>query len=108
MLRVRICTILLTLLGVAMLLGTAAYAQAPGGAGEDSVTTGSPFGVTSSLDVGAAALEYCNEPTRSICNAACECLFPGPGGAFCIADETFTCSLTHCDNEIDCDEYWPE
>jgi hypothetical protein len=63
---------------------------------------GSPFPVSAQLSVGAQALRYCDEPTHSVCNAICECLFGGQGG-FCIYDPAFTCSLTHCKGETICD-----
>lgn len=102
----RISTILLALLGVATLPLASAHAQEPAATEDPSALVGSPFTVTSSLDVGAAALRYCHEPTQSVCNAACECIFPGPGGAFCIFDPFLTCSHTYCRDLIDC-PYWP-
>lgn len=102
---VRISTLLLSLLGVAIIPFASAHAQAPGATEDPSALVGSPFTVTSSLEVEAAALRYCDEEA-SVCNAACECLFPGADGAYCIADPVLTCSHTHCQN-VSCG-YWPE
>lgn len=103
---VRISTILLALLGVAILPLASAHAQESTVTEEPSALVGSPFTVTSSLDIGAAALRYCHEPTRSVCTAACECLYQGPGGAFCIFDPVLTCSHEHCNDQAEC-PYWP-
>jgi hypothetical protein len=89
----RISTLLLALLGVAILPLASAHAQEPAATADPSALVGSPFTVTSSLDVGAAALRYCDAPTQSVCNAACECLFPGADGAYCIADPVLTCRI---------------
>jgi hypothetical protein len=88
------------------MLSVPAHAQQPGGSEDPSALVGSPFVVTSSLDIGAAALIFCDEPTQSVCEAICECILPGPDGAYCIAMPAFTCSHTHCRN-VDCG-YWPE
>lgn len=103
---VRIGTIFLALLGVAILPLTPAHAQELAATEDASAFVGSPFTVTSSLEVGAAGLRYCHEPTQSVCNAACECIFPGPGGAFCIFDPFLTCSHTYCSGQVNCG-YWP-
>lgn len=99
---VRISPLLFAFLGVAILSLASAHAQELGTDGDPSALVGSPFTVTSSLDVGAAALRFCHEPTQSVCNAACECLYPGPGGAFCIFDPALTCSHTYCSDQVDC------
>ena len=104
---VRISTILLALLGMAVLSLASAHAQEPLAVEAPSALVGSPFTVTSSLDVGAAALRFCHEPTQSVCSAACECIFPGQGGAFCVFDPYLTCSLTYCSQQITCPP-WPE
>lgn len=101
---IRIGIVLLALVGVAIVPLAPAHSQQPAAFEDASAYIGSPFIVTSSLEVEAAALIYCHEPTNSVCNAYCECILPGPDGAYCIPNPVLTCSHTHCRN-VDCG-YW--
>lgn len=64
---------------------------------------GSPF-VVGVESVGAQG-GFCG-PENEVCGARCECLFPGPGGAFCIFDPALSCFSSRC-RLAQCD-HWPE
>lgn len=100
--------ILLGLIVVLLLLfaPTAAVVAEEQAAAPSPEHTFSPFSVgVESGGVQAANRFVCDEPD-GVCTSRCECLWPGPGGAFCIFDPALVCYQESCSRAI-CD-FWPE
>lgn len=101
----------IVVLAVLVLSAPVSAAEAPLLAAQAEVMTeapshsfvASPFlvGVES---VGAQA-GFCG-PGNEVCGARCECLYQGPGGAFCVFEPALSCYSNRC-RLAQCD-YWPE